>query len=594
MEVEEIKIMPCSGRLILLSVLAVFFLPLAGCNGGGGGLGLQNKESASVSISASATSVTEGQAVMLEAYVYPTLATGTVTFYNGSTAIGSAAIGSTGYTDTGIALLETTFHSTGPQSITAHYSGNDFYLASASAAMSIGVYSNQLTSTSVALQASTSTPQYQTSVTFTAAVTPSSATGTVTFYNGGTNIGSVAVSAGTASLTTSFAAGGTAILHAVYSGDFNYASSTSNSLTLNVTGPLVTSTTLTSSTRTTAVGDSVILTANLTPATTTGTVTFYDQSTSIGTANVNAGVATLNTTFATSGNHSLKAVFAGNASWEASTSNQVILFLSGTTPDTVVLQVAPSSLVIGYSATLTATASPAAATGDILFYDGGSNIGMCQLTGGTCSLEKTFMTAGAQSLSVTYSGDTTYILNSSSAVSLNVSNPGSTPTTTTLTLSENTGNSGDTVTLTVNMTPAAATGQVDFYDNGSLLESVVLSSGQAAWSQVFTQDGDNSITANYDGDVTYAPSVSSPQDLEISDASEPPPPTCPTDPILCQIECPGDPTCPSVIGRTLKDRKQGFGLDYPLKLKASVLNFEEDGHDAGDAGGPSVPSSTDR
>ncbi len=80
------------------------------------------------------------------------------------------------------------------------------------------------------------TPQYQTSVTLTAAVSPSSATGTITFYNGGTKIGSAAVNGGAASVTTSFAAGGTATLDAVYSGDYNYLSSTSNSLTMDVAG----------------------------------------------------------------------------------------------------------------------------------------------------------------------------------------------------------------------------------------------------------------------------------------------------------------------------------------------------------------------
>ena len=507
-------------RYILLPLLPILFLSLAGCGGGSGGTGLQNKQSAIVSVSASSVSITEGQTVTLEATVNPSLATGTVTFYNGSNVIGTAAISSPGVSTVGIALLATTFSIVGTQSITAQYSGNEFYSASTSAPMSIGVYSNQLITSSVTLQASTTTPQYQTSVTLTAMVTPTTATGTVTFYSGSTNIGSATVSGGTATLTTSFAAGGTTALHAIYSGDYYYLSSTSNSVAMDISGPLVTATTLTASPSSTAVGDSVTLTATLAPATVTGSVTFYNGSTAIGTANVNAGVATLSATFASAGNIALKAILAGNSSWETSTSNLVSFFVTGNTADTVALQVNPSSLIIGYSATLTANVAPTGVTGSVVFYDGTQAIGMCTIAGGTCTLQNAFMVAGSQSLTAVYSGDTTYISNTSSAVTLSVSNPGPTPTTTALELSETSGNVGDAITLTAIVNPPAATGQIDFYDNGSLLTSVALTSGKAAWSQFFMLAGEHSITAVYDGDATYSSSTSGAQILQLGDNSD--------------------------------------------------------------------------
>lgn len=539
------NLMPCSRRYFLFPLLLVFFLLLAGCMGGAGSLsggGLADKSNADVYASASAVSVTEGQPVTLEASVNP-LATGTVTFYNGSTAIGTAQIAQVG--SIGIALLETTFNSIGAQSITAHYSGSNFFLASTSAPVTIGVYNENLTATSVSLQASTTTPQYLTNVTFTATVSPAVATGTVTFYNGSTSMGSAAVSAGTAVLTTQFAAGGTDTVHAVYSGDYNYLSSTSNSLTMNVSGPLVTSTSLGASTSSVAIGGGVTLTANLTPATVTGTVTFYNGSTAIGTANVNAGVATLNTTFAASGNVTLKAVFAGNSSWETSTSNQFSLFVTGDTPSSVVLQTAPSSLTIGDFATLTATVSPAAATGSVTFYDGTVLLGNCTVAGGTCALSNAFMSAGSQNLTAVYNGDTTYISITSSAVNLQVSNPGPTPSATTLTVSESYGYTGDFVTLTATVNPAAATGQVDFYDNGSLVGHAVVSSGKAAWSQVFMLIGDNEITAVYDGDTTYSSSKSAAQDLVLSDSDDTTP-FFPSDPIIIPSDPITDPSDPII------------------------------------------------
>ena len=551
--------------------------------------GLQIKQTATVAVSAYASSITQGQPVTLAASVNPVLATGTVTFYDGTNAIGTAEISSVG--NVAIAQLSTTFSSVGPHTITARYSGNDFFSPSNSNSITIGVYNSNLASSSVTLQASTTTPQYQTNVTLTATVSPASATGKVTFYNGPTYIGSAAVNAGVANLITSFAAGGTATVYAVYSGDYNYLSNMSNSLTLNVSGPLVTSTTLQASTSSVAIGGSVTLTATLNPANVTGAVTFYDGSASIGTANVNAGVATLNATFSAAGHVILKAVFAGNSSWVTSTSNQVALFVTGTSPDTVSLQATPSSVIIGYSATLTATVTPAAATGTVAFYDGTVELGSVSVSGGTATLAKTFMTAGSQSLTAVYSGDTTYLSSMSSAINLQVSSPGPTPTTTILNLSEYSGYTGDYVTLTATVFPAAATGQVNFYDNGDLLGSTVLSLGKAAWSQAFNLVGGNSITAVYEGDTTYSSSTSNAQDLQLSD---PPytPPTCPTDPTLCQIECPGNPICnsycpsdptlcamecpgyagcPPNMSSSSPRLKQRFDLAGPWKFKDPVL-----------------------
>jgi hypothetical protein len=512
--------MPYSYRRILFPLLLVFVLSLSGC---GIGSGSQYKFSTTTTVIVPSTIITEGQPALLEANISGGgNASGTVTFYNGSKAIGTAQASSNfsfGSLDS-FAQLSTTFSSSGVQSITAKYSGDQFNSPSTSQPVSIGVYSNQLAATSVTLQASTTTPQYQTNVTLTAAVSPSAATGTVTFYNGTADIGSSPVTAGSASLTTSFAAGGTATLHAIYSGDYNYVSSTSNSLTVNISGPLATMTTLQASASSIEAGGSVTLTATLSPATVTGTVTFYSGSTAIGTANVNAGVATLNTTFASAGNMALEAIFATNASWATSTSNQVSLFVTGDTPDTVVLEVAPSSLFIGDSATLTANISPAAATGTVVFYDGTQTLGTARVAAGTATWVNRFLVSGSQSLTAVYSGDITYPSNTSSPVAVSVGLPGSTATETTLTLSEYVGYLGDTVTLTAIVNPPAATGQVDFYDNGVFLESVVLSSGTAVWSQEFTQSFSNSITAVYDGDATYSQSTSNAQNLELSDNSD--------------------------------------------------------------------------
>ena len=84
------------------------------------------------------------------------------------------------------------------------------------------------------------------SVTFTASVTPSGATGTVQFFDGVTSLGTVALSGGTASLTTSALTAGEHSITASYGGDANFAGSTSPSLVQTVSA-VSTATALTSS-----------------------------------------------------------------------------------------------------------------------------------------------------------------------------------------------------------------------------------------------------------------------------------------------------------------------------------------------------------
>jgi Bacterial Ig-like domain (group 3)/Kelch motif len=74
-------------------------------------------------------------------------------------------------------------------------------------------------------------------VTFTAAVTPASAVGTVDFKEGSTLLGTAAVSSGTATFSTSSLSVGTHNITAIYSGDTNFVGSVSNTVTQTVKFP---------------------------------------------------------------------------------------------------------------------------------------------------------------------------------------------------------------------------------------------------------------------------------------------------------------------------------------------------------------------
>jgi len=88
-------------------------------------------------------------------------------------------------------------------------------------------------------------------------------------------------------------------------------------------GSTATTTTLSSSDSSVAVGTDVTLTATVTPTAATGTVTFYDNSTSMGTSQLSSGTATLTTSFTSSGSASLTATYGGDDTYASSTSDAI-------------------------------------------------------------------------------------------------------------------------------------------------------------------------------------------------------------------------------------------------------------------------------
>ena len=94
------------------------------------------------------------------------------------------------------------------------------------------------TTTTTTLGASPNPSVFGQSVTFTATVTGSGATGTVTFKEGATTLGTGTLSGGTATFSTSSLAIGAHTITAVYGGDASFAGSTSPVLTQTVNATL--------------------------------------------------------------------------------------------------------------------------------------------------------------------------------------------------------------------------------------------------------------------------------------------------------------------------------------------------------------------
>jgi hypothetical protein len=176
-------------------------------------------------------------------------------------------------------------------------------------------------------------------VTFTATVIPGPngpgvPTGTVTFYDGGSSIGTGTVSTSqgvtTATLTTSSLPLGASAITASYGGDSNYVASGPSSPVLNQDVQSTTTTSVASSLNPSKSGQSVTFTATVHPASSappapTGSVTFYSGASSIGsgTASTNGAVTTakLTTSVLTVGTHAITASYGGDSDYAPSTTS---------------------------------------------------------------------------------------------------------------------------------------------------------------------------------------------------------------------------------------------------------------------------------
>ena len=261
---------------------------------------------------------TGGQAVTFTATVTGAAPTGIVTFYDGASILGTGTVAG------GVATLISSTLGAGSHVITATYSGDAANAQSTSAPLT-QVVGHAATSIVVVADVNPIAPGA--SLTFTATVTPpalaASPTGTVIFYDGGTLLGIGTLSGDVAALTTTaLTIPGPHNITAVYGGSAIYNGSTSPILVETVTGGAATTTTLVSSLNPSTFGDAVTFTATVSVPNgmPTGTVTFMDGISAIGSASLSGGAAALVTSSLTVGTHSLTAVYAGDATFPGSTS----------------------------------------------------------------------------------------------------------------------------------------------------------------------------------------------------------------------------------------------------------------------------------
>jgi subtilase family serine protease len=279
-------------------------------------------------------------------------------------------------------------------------------------------------------------------VSFTATVGPASVgtmTGTVQFFSNGTSLGApVPIDAQNATTPAeNFPTVGTYNITATYSGDANYATSTTNpgvNLIVAAAPAASTITTLSIASPTVVLAGSdtfTVVVSAATPSTTipTGNVQFYNGSTPLfGAIPLTSGKLT---TFSISaaavvGNGSITAVYLGDSNFLGSTSPPQPLTVTRQATS-VGLFPTFATVSTGVSDTFTASIEFTSfgvpgPTGTVQFFQGTNSIGTAPVVNGKATLaEPASAVAGSYTITAVYSGDANYLGATSAAVPVTVS-----------------------------------------------------------------------------------------------------------------------------------------------------------------------------
>ena len=228
-----------------------------------------------------------------------------------------------------------------------------------------------------------------------------------------TNGASASGTGGTATFAISTLLAGTHPITTVYSGDTNYTTSTSPVLPV-VIGQAASAVALASSVNPSNYGQSVTFTATVTGPgiTPTGTVTFYNGASPIGTGTVNAsGVATFVTSALAGGSHNITAQYGGDTQYNSATSS-VLTQIVNKIGATLTIAAVPNPSVFGQSVTFTMTiigANGVAPTGSLTLTDNGNPLSTVTLDPtGKATFTISNLTAGSHDIEAVYSGDQNY------------------------------------------------------------------------------------------------------------------------------------------------------------------------------------------
>jgi sugar lactone lactonase YvrE len=276
-------------------------------------------------------------------------------------------------------------------------------------------------------------------------------------------------------------------------------------------------TTLTVSPNPALFGTAVIMTATVaaassSPTTPTGTVTFFDNGTAIGTQTLAGGVATLTSSSLPVGADTITCTYSGNSNFTSSTCNAVVVHI---TPDPSALTIAtsinpsPALTPVAFTAHFTINGKPAGAGNAVTFsvtpQSGAPTLSFPATTDatGAAAFTPSGLYPGTYLVSVAYPATTNVLASSAGPITETVN---LNPTATTLTASPTPGFQNQPVTFVATVTALAGTappnGTVTLIDGTTTIATIPAVLGNGAFSTAtFTFStsvlGSHSFTAIY-------------------------------------------------------------------------------------------------
>ena len=474
--------------------------------------------------------------------------TGTVTFYDGATLLGSNTLNGSGMTTLSVSGL-----GIGKANISASYVG-DTQFAASTGSLSYSV--SQAATTTVVTAAPAGSEVFGQAVTFSATVSvasPSNATvpdgGLVTFKDGAATLGTGTLTGGVATFTTSNLIDGKQTITAQFGNETNFAASVgalngtaANNFTVAKAG---TTTTATASLPVSALGQTVSLSASVAangPSAApinSGFVKFMQGAISLngptGTP-VTSGVATFATSGLLAGIDSITAIYSGAGNFNGSSASAPLVQDVYQANLNVTSSLAGGS-VYGQPVTFTAnmTSTPLTtgtlAGGLITFVNGATVLGTGVVTGSVTSYTASLTTTVTPTVQLAAGADKIYVdydlatLGASAPKSLFITqNVGAAHAAITLTIP---GSSffGQPVTFSAAVSAAAPSagvpiGAVVFKDGKTVLGTGVLNaSGVATFTTTNLVVGNHSITASLATTPNFAAGSSAAQNQAVSVAS---------------------------------------------------------------------------
>jgi len=460
------------------------------------------KTAPTVSVTSSLNPSTVGQAVTFTATA-PSGATGNITFLDGSTVIGTGALSN------GATSMTTSTLTVGSHTITVSYGGDTNNNPATSVPLTQIV--NKATPVIPPPVVTPNNPAPNSPVTITETVPPG-VTGTVTFNNGGSPIGTAPIVGGTATITVPSLPIGTNPITATTSGDTNNNPATSAPTTITVSKPVPT-VTVASSLNPSVYGQAVTFTA-VVPGGATGTITFLDGSSILGTGTLTNGQAALTTSSLSVGSHTITASYGGDSNNGAATSAPLTQVVNKATPVIPPPVVNPGSPAPNTPVTITETVPPGV-TGTVTFSDNGNPIGTAPINGGTATITVPSLPTGTDQITATTSGDSNNNPATSAPTTVTVN-----PATPVLVAPiVNPGNPGPNTPVTITEPiPPGVTGPVTFYNGGTPIGTAPVVGGSATLTVPSLPVGTDTITATATNTATSGTLTSPPTQVTVGKA----------------------------------------------------------------------------